>query len=140
MSKEIKREEPTWFGSRYRGSYDYEKKKRIILHEKPLRCPYCGTVMVFNIVSGYETHASDSYWICGTCYLRLGNRKEFSRETLDDIRHHWRRTLLKGMKESKDKYYYRKKQYETYGVNFTLKEKKERLVETIELHTKEEPL
>ena len=136
----MNKERPSWYGSRYRGSYDYDTEKRIILHKKPLRCPYCGTVMTFNIVTGYETHASDSYWICGTCYLRWGNKKEFSKAHLDNIRHHWRETLLKGMKESKDRYYHRKKQYETYGVNFTPKEKKERLLETIESHTKEESL
>lgn len=136
----MKEKSPTWYASRYRGEFDYKTLKIIIHNTKPLRCPYCGTTMNFTVFDGYEVKSSDWYWQCLICHLQLGNRHEFSKEFLSGARKHWRKHLLKEMTGSKERYYLLKEQYETYGINFTPKEKGEVLVETIEQHTKEEPI
>jgi len=134
------KETPAWYSSKYRGVYNFDKNEIVIHNKKPLRCPYCGSVMNFHVFHGYGTKSSDWYWTCRICHLSLGNKKEFSKGFLNGARNHWRKHLLKEMTESKDRYHNLKEQYESYGTNFTPKEKREVLVETIEKQSKEESI
>jgi len=131
MKRENKKS-PSWYASNYRGSWDWEKNKRNVLHEKPLRCPYCGKTLEFYTQSYYGSHSSDWYWECAVCHLRLPNRREFPEEELTRIRKHYRESLEKQMKEFKKKYKVLREIYDFYGKYFTPKEKRDRLIEAIE--------
>lgn len=128
---------PDWHTSDYYSKYNYETKKEEILHDFPPRCPFCGNEMSFILVTGYETHSSDSYWICPSCSLTIGNRSDFSEEYLTKARKRWRQELERIMNESKERYERTKKLYNQYGRYFTAEEKRDRLIETIEEHKPE---
>lgn len=123
---------PDWYSSEYRSKWDWETNKSIVLHEKPLRCPYCGYDMNFVTWSGYEVHSSDWYWVCRECNLRLPNRKEFSQSFLDMARMGYREQLQKKLVETKSKLKNLRNLYKKYGSHFTPEEKTKYLVETIE--------
>jgi len=130
--KTTKKKKPTWYASSYRGTWNWKRNKADVLHKKPLRCPYCGKVMNFYTPSFYGSNSSDWYWECPVCLLSMPNKREFSEEELDNTRQKRRKTLEEQMKGAKMKFKRLKKIYECYGKHFTAKEKRDRLIETIE--------
>lgn len=132
MTKKKKQERPDWYSSSYRGYYDFDKGKVIITHKKPLRCPYCGFTMNFASPIFYQYSKNSWYWFCMKCNMRLPNKASFSKRKLDSARKRWREHLKTEMKEAKEKYLRLKNLYNQYGRYYTPKEKRERLIESIE--------
>jgi len=135
-----KTKEKNWHRSSYRGYWDWKSNKFKVTHRKPLRCPYCGKEMVFVSPIFYEYKSSrDWFWCCQECGLELPNSSEFSKDFLDHARKEHRKRLEKTMKRAKNEFEEAKKLYEAYGKYFTKREKRDRLIESIEEHGKEKP-
>lgn len=131
---------PNWHHSNYRGYRDWDTDKYVVLHDTPVRCPYCGKEMGFASPIFYEYHTSDWYWYCSECGMKLPNDREFPKDKLDKARKNWRKHLKEEMDEAKGRYQGLKKLYEAYGRYYTPEEKRERLIETIEEHETTKPI
>lgn len=130
-----KKKEPAWYASNYRQKWDFKKGKDIVLHKKPLRCPYCGGRMKFANPKFYEySPERDWFWFCPECGLKLPNKNKFTKKELDRARKGYRRSLSRDMKEAKEWFERVKKLYNSFGRYFTPEEKRNSLIEAIEAH------